>query len=62
MQIQIGAAAAQQAFQPMERHSVVPSIAVASMHNDDDAITFDIESVLGRKIVNGRVNIYSAGS
>ena len=46
----------------MERHSVVPSIAVASMHNDDDAITFDIESVLGRKIVNGRVNIYSAGS
>ena len=28
------------------------------MH-DDNTITPDIESVLGRKIVNGKVNVYS---
>ena len=56
--VQIDTAAVQQAFEPTERRSVVPSLADASMHNDDTT-TPDIESVLGRKIINGRVNMYS---
>lgn len=61
-QVQIDTVAVQQAFKPTERRCVIPSLAEASTH-DDDAITFDIESVLGRKIVNGRVvNIYSTRS
>jgi hypothetical protein len=54
-QIQIDTAAMEQAFKPTERRCIVPSLAEASM---DDTNTFDIESVVGRKIVNGRVNTF----
>jgi hypothetical protein len=47
-QVQINTAA-MQAFKPTERHCIVPSLGEhEESMNDDDTITFHIESVVGR--------------